>query len=159
DAVRQRTADTKAGYVLLGHFNSQTHADRPIEQLTRLMSESTAIVLIESDIPFAEDVVAQLAAPLDARTGYIVRANPLSGDDLRCEITVNDHSALYLLSFQTYRGLFDAERVANDLALSEASVLVGCNRANEVPEPLRRMADLTLTFPRIDRYRFARIFE
>lgn len=159
DALRERNSDTKPGSVLLRHFNSQTHADRPIEQLTRLMSESTAMVLIESDIPFVEDFVARLAAAPDVGHGDVVRAGPVSGDDLRCEIAVNNHSKLYLLSFQTYRGLFDAERVANDLALSDASVLIGCNRAGEVPEPLRRMADLVLSFPRIDRQRFARIFE
>jgi ATP-dependent Zn protease len=55
--------------------------------------------------------------------------------------------------------LYDAERVAHSLSLSEATVLVGCNRAGDVPEALRRVSDLVVTFPRIDRRRFARIFE
>ena len=38
-------------------------------------------------------------------------------------------------------------------------MLIGCNRAADVPEPLRRIADSILTFPPIDRRRFARIFE
>jgi ATP-dependent Zn protease len=157
DAMRELNTDTGAGNVLARHFNSETQAEKPIAQLTRLL-ESQAIVIIESDIPFVEDVVAQLAAPAEA-TARSVRASARSDDDLRCEIAVNDWSKLYLLSFHTYRGLFDAERAAHDLTLSEAAVLIGCNRADEVPEPLRRMADSTITFPRIDRRRFARIFE
>jgi hypothetical protein len=37
-------------------------------------------------------------------------------------------------------------------------VLIGCTRQSEVPEALRRVADLVLTLPRIDRRLFARIF-
>jgi hypothetical protein len=29
-------------------------------------------------------------------------------------------------------------------------VLIGCERRTDVPEPLRRVADLVLTMPRID---------
>ena len=159
DAISELNADTKAGRVLPRHFNSGTQARKPSELLTRLL-ESNAIVIIESDIPFVEDVVAQLAAPGDAAR-YAVRAGALqpSYDDLRCDITVNDHSKLYLLSFHAYRGLFDAERAAHDLSFSDAAVLIGCSRAADVPEPLRRIADSILTFPPIDRQRFARIFE
>ena len=157
DAIRELNADTRAGNVLLRHFNFKTQAEKPIEQLTRLL-ESNAIVIIESDIPFVEDVVAELVAPADAGR-YAVRASAVAGDDLRCEIAVNDQSKLYLLSFHSYRSLFDAERAAHDLTFSEAAVLIGCNRADEVPEPLRRIADSTITFPQIDRRRFARIFE
>ncbi|MDT5366837.1 MAG: cell division protease FtsH [Mycobacterium sp.] len=158
DAIRELNAEARAGNALLHHFNSQTQAEKPIQQLARLVAESKAMVIFESDIPFVEDVVAELVAPAEAAAS-VVRASAVNGDDLRCEITVNQRSELFLLSFHTYRGLFDAERTAHDLALSEGAVLIGCNRADEVPEPLQRMADLVMTFPRIDRRRFARIFE
>jgi AAA+ superfamily predicted ATPase len=158
DAIRELNAETRAGNVLLHHFNSQTQAEKPIEQLTRLVAESKPMVIIESDISFVEDVVAQLIGPAEG-SGWITRASAVSGDDLRCEITVNDRSEVFLLSFHTYRSLVDAERTAHDLALSEGAVLIGCNRVDEVPEPLQRMADLVVTFPRIDGRRFARIFE
>jgi ATP-dependent Zn protease len=158
DAIRERNADTRAGKALLHHFNSQTQAETSIEQLARLVAESKAMVIIESDIPFVEEVVSQLIAPA-VEASHVARASAVAGDDLRCEITVNDWVELFLLSFHTYRGLFDAERTAHNLALSEAAVLIGCARVNEVPEPLRRVADLVVSFPRIDRRRFARIFE
>ena len=158
DALREMNSGP-AGNLLLSHFNSETQAARPIEQLTRMMSESEPIVIIESEIPFVEDFVAGLAAPGDAGD-FIIRAGALQTDDSRCEISdVNERCRLYLLSFHTYRNLFDAERIAHELALSQATVLIGCNRASEVPEPLRRAADLTITFPQIDRRLFVRIFE
>jgi ATPase family protein associated with various cellular activities (AAA)/peptidase M41-like protein len=158
DAMRVRNADTGVGGQLLRHFNTQTNADKPIEQLARLLAESKAMVVIESDIPFVEDVVARLVAPEHAEGGS-VRARPMAGEDLRCEISMYSSCQLYLLSFHTYRDLFDAERTAHDLALSEAPVLIGCNRVKDVPEPLRRVTDLVLTFARIDRRSFVRIFE
>ena len=95
------------------------------------------------------------------RLADAVRASALQPgyDDLRCDITVNESSTLYLLSMHAYRSLFDAERTAHDLSFSDAAVLIGCNRAADVPEPLRRIADSILTFPAIDRRRFGRIFE
>jgi ATP-dependent Zn protease len=159
DAIRDLNNEVTSGNPLLRHFNSETQAAKPIDQLTRLMTDSQPIVIIESDIPFVEDFVAGLAAPGDTAARFAVRASAVQNDDLRCEISLNERCKLYLLSFHTYRGLFDAERVAHDLALSEAAVLIGCNRVDDVPEPLRRVADLTITFPPIDRRRFARIFE
>jgi ATP-dependent Zn protease len=158
DAIRELNAETRVGNALLHHFNSQTQAEKPIDQLARLVAESKAMVIIESDIPFVEDVVAELVAPTEA-AGYVVRASAVSGDDMRCEIIVSQRADLFLLSFHTYRSLVDAERQAHDLALAEGAVLIGCNRAAEVPEPLQRMTDLVVTFPRIDGRRFARIFE
>ena len=159
DAMRARNTATEAGGALLRIFNSQTKTAQPIEQLSRLVAESKAMVIIESDIPFVEDVVARLVAPDQAGSVFVTRASATPDDESRCQIVVNAHDELYLLSFHTYRSLFDAERAAHELALSEAATLIGCNRVGEVPEPLRRAADLVVTFPRIDRQRFERIFE
>lgn len=159
DVFREPDTAIRAGSALLRHFNLETQGRKPIGQLTRLL-ESKATVIIESDIPFVEDVVAQLVAP--ARTARdAVRASALQPgyDDLRCEISVNGHSKLYLLSFHAYRGLFDAERAAHDLTFSDGAVLIGCNRISDVPEQLRRIADIIVTFPSIDRRLFAGIFE
>ena len=65
DALREMNSG-QPGHLLLSHFNSETQVAKPIEQLTRIMSESEPIVIIESDIPFVEDFVAGLAAPGDA---------------------------------------------------------------------------------------------
>ena len=158
DAIRDMNRQARAGTALLHHFNSQTHTQQPIGQLAQLIAESKAMVIIESDIPFVEDVVAELVAPHEA-SGPATRATAVRGDDGCCEITVHPRSKLFLLSFHTYRSLFDAERATHDLALSERAVFIGCDRAEDVPEPLRRTADLVITFPQINKSRFARIVE
>ena len=157
EAIRKRETNT-----LLRHFNSETAADRPIERLSQVVSRSVPIIVIESDIPFVEDFVAGLIdGPNEAVTGGLVaRAGAYNGDDLRCTAVLqNDRIKLHLISFHAYRSLFDAERVAHELSIRDTAVLIGCDRMSDVPEPLRRVTDLVLTFPQIDRRVFARIFE
>jgi AAA+ superfamily predicted ATPase len=157
DAVRERDSN-----ILLRHFNSETEADKPIERLAQMVIQSVPIIVIESDIPFVEDFVAGVLDEPNERTsnGEILRATAVDGDDLRCWVNYrNDRTKLHLLSFHAYRSLFDAERAAHELAIRDAAVLIGCDRLADVPEPLRRVTDLVLTFPRIDRRLFARIFE
>ncbi len=67
-------------------------------------------------------------------------------------------ATIFLISFHAYRSLWDAEWVAHQLAIHSSTVLIGCERQADVPEPLRRVADLVLTLPRIDRRLFPRIF-
>ncbi len=161
DAVR--ALDAGSGHnMLLRHFNSKTQAGEPatpIGQLERLVADSRPVVIIESDVPFVEDFVAGLITRDGANAHRVERAGAMAGDDLRCEVTVHSGVSTYLVSFHTYRGLFDAERIAHELSLSDATVLIGCNRVDDVPEPLRTITDLFLTFPQIDRPRFTRIFE
>ena len=161
DAIRERDSKAADHHTLLGHFNSETGGDKPIDRLTRLVSTSVPVIIIESDIPFVEDFVAGLIdGPNQSVTGgAVVRAGAFAGDEIRCVVGYESSSTkLHLVSFHAYRGLYDAERTAHELALRDAAVLIGCERAADVPEPLRRIADLVLTFPRIDRKRFARIF-
>ena len=162
DAMRERDSKAADHHTLLGHFNSETGGDKPIDRLTRLVSGSVPVIIIESDIPFVEDFVAGLIDGTNqvVTGGAVVRAAAFAGDELRCVVDYeSSRTKLHLLSFHAYRGLYDAERTAHELALRDAAVLIGCERAADVPEPLRRIADLVLTFPRIDRQRFARIFK
>ena len=158
-AIRDLTSTTRPESVILRPFNTETQSGKPIEQLTKLVVDSQPIVIIESDIPFVEDFVAALVVGDEVPSQHSVRASASSGNDLMCELNVSSYATQYMLSFQTYRSLFDAERIAHDLTLSDATVLIGCNRVTDVPEPLRRVADLTISFPRINRRLFSLIFE
>jgi ATP-dependent Zn protease len=162
DAFQKLEGDAPDGNLLLRHFNLETQGEKPIAGLKRLVEHSLPVIIIESDIPFVEDFVAGLIAPDRVATGAVEKAGALANqfDDTRCAVDLQDGMVeLHLLSFHAYRGLFDAERTAHELALRDVAVLIGCERSADVPEPLRRMADLVLTFPRIDRRLFARIFE
>ena len=161
EALQKLSGRDEGGSALLRRFNDGTQSGGPIEQFGRLIKDSNPIVILESEIPFVEDFVAGQAAPHLIESGRVMRGQAIleQNDDLRCQLSPSEYVRLYLLSFHTYRTLFDVDRVAHELSLSEATVLIGCERIEQVPEPLRRIADLEMRFPAIDRSRFARVFE
>jgi hypothetical protein len=155
-------AIAKIGHRLLQRFNTSAGAAGALGPLTRFVHEFTPIILIEAGIPFVEEVAADLLDPSGAVFTYAVteRATALSGDDACCTIdTRSAQTRLFLLSFHAYRRLWDVEWTAHRLALGSSTVLVGCERRADVPDPLRRVADLVLTLPRIDERLFAAIFQ
>ena len=159
DAFQALDLEGAGANMLVRHFNSQAAGDTPLALLTRLVAGSMPVIVIESDIPFVEDFVAGLVdGPNRAISGGLI-SRAIAADEMRCSIDPTTTAKLHLLSFHAYRGLHDAERTAHELAIGDCAVLIGCAREADVPEPLRRIADLTLTFPRIDRRRFVRIFE
>jgi len=160
DAFRDLHSEDEGSPMLVAHFNPQATGDTPIDLFGRLVAGSLPVVVIQSDIPFVEDFVAGLVDGQGQAVtgGAIARAG--SSDELRCEVDLSRTGVkLHLLSFHVYRGLTDAERTAHELAIRDCAVLIGCSRLADVPEPLRRIQDLVLTFPPIDRHRFERIFE
>jgi Cdc6-like AAA superfamily ATPase len=154
-------AAAKMGHRLLQRFNTRASGAQALGPLARFVQEFTPIILVEAGIPFVEEVVADLLDPPRAvfTAALTERATAINGDDACCTIdSRSGHTRLYLLSFHAYRRLWDAEWAAHRLSIGGATVLVGCERRADVPEPLRRVADLVLTLPRIDARLFAGIF-
>lgn len=149
------------GHQLIRHFNAETQREQSLAMLAQLLHESGATLIIESDIPFVEEYVASILAGADERfrRRSFVRA-VASADEVKCDIALTSaDQALYAFSFHAYRGMTAAERTAHDLALRDAVILIGANRMGDVPEPLRRLRDLVLRLPRLDRRTFRRVFE
>jgi MoxR-like ATPase len=149
------------GSMVLQDFNSETSADDPIAALARYVHRAAPTIIIESDIPFVESFVggllAQEVTELKGRRQHHARA--MDSDEGRCQLQTDLGAATYFISFTAYRALADAERVAHELAISESTVLIGADRAADVPDPLRRLCDEVLSLPRLDRRTFARVFE
>jgi len=148
------------GHRLLQHFNTQSQPDGPIRQLARFVEEFAPIVVIESEIPFIEDIVVGLLDPDESvyEDDEIKHAAAVNGDDARCHVDLRTRGpAIHLISFHAYRSLWDAEWTAHQLAVGSHPVLIGCERRADVPEPLRRVTDLFLTLPRIDEELFPAI--
>jgi len=149
------------GHRLLQRFNTQSHPAGSLGQLSRFVAEFAPVVVIESDIPFVEDIVVGLLDPggdVFPKTA-VQHAAALAGDDSRCWIDTRAAGAkLHMVSFHAYRQLWDADWTAHQLAIGDAAVLIGCERRADVPEPLRRVTDLFLKLPRIDDNLFAGIF-
>lgn len=156
-----RAIEGALGHRLLQRFNSQSNPSGPIGQLARFIEEFAPIVVIESDIPFVEDIVVGLLDP-ERKTyppGRTSHAAAISGDDARCWVDTRDATTrLHVVSFHAYRSLWDAEWTAHQLAVGEPAVLIGCSRRQDVPEPLQRVTDLALTLPRIDESLFVELF-
>lgn len=157
EAVRARE-----GHTLLRRFNARTRSDDAIAKLARFVKRSFPVVIIESELPFAEELVASILTRAQgiAKPPNVVRASASDDDPTRArlELGAQRSDVLYTLSFQAYRSLWDGERVAHELSLRDTATLIGCVRASDVPAPLRRVADLTLTLPPIDASVFAEIF-
>ncbi|MGB5694601.1 MAG: hypothetical protein WBM46_03020, partial [Polyangiales bacterium] len=140
-------------HTLLQRFNLQSSGSGPLPQLCRFLQSSQPIVIIESEIPFIEDIVAGLLnkkASMFA-DATIARAGASQFDDSQCVVATDRSSVLlHLISFHAYRSLWDAEKTSHQLGIGLASAFIGCSRRRDVPEPLRRVADLVLRIPRID---------
>ncbi len=156
-----RAIEAALGHRLLQRFNSHSSPAGHIGQLARFIEEFAPIVVIEADIPFVEDIVVGLLDP-ERETyapGRTSHAAAITGDDARCWVDTRDTTTrLHVISFHSYRSLWDAEWTAHQLAVGEPAVLIGCSRREDVPEPLQRVTDLVLTLPRIDESLFVELF-
>jgi AAA+ superfamily predicted ATPase len=151
----------KLNHTLLQRFNSQSEAAGSISTLVRFVSEFTPVILIESDIPFIEEIVAgiinshgELFSAADIERGHASQY-----DDGCCTVAFVESKKLRLISFHAYRKLWDAEWSAHRLGMDAAVVLIGCERLKNVPGALQQVADLVLTLPHIDGKLFPKIFK
>ncbi len=162
EALLEKAIEGTAEHRLLAHFN-RTQADRPLlAQFTELVATSSPVVIIESTIPFVEDAVASIVAERLAAGKRLPRIRPDVDphDDTRLRVNGTvAHAALLTMSFHAYRTLIDSERVSHEIAANSVAVLIGCEQASDVPEPLRRIADLSLSLPPLTPALFQRVFE
>jgi AAA+ superfamily predicted ATPase len=153
--------EAQLAHTLLQRFNSKSEAAGAISVLVRFATEFTPVVVIESDIPFIEDIVAGIINPNGKLFAYsdIGRGYASSHDDGCCTVNFSEPKKLRLMSFHAYRKLWDAEWTAHRLGLDSTVVLIGCDGLRDVPSALRQVADLILSLPRIDGKLFPRIFK
>ena len=110
----------------------------------RFATEFTPVIIIESDIPFIEDIIAGIINPDGKLFAYsdIGRAYASGHDDGCCVVNFSEPKKLRLISFHAYRKLWDAEWTAHRLGLDSAVVLIGCDRLRDVPSDLQEVGDL-----------------
>jgi AAA+ superfamily predicted ATPase len=153
--------EAQLAHTLLQRFNSKSDAAGAIAVLVRFAKEFTPVIIIESDIPFIEDIIAGIINPDRKLFAYsdIGRAYASGHDDGCCVVNFAEPKKLHLISFQAYRKLWDAEWTAHRLGLDSAVVLIGCDRLRDVPNHLQQVTDLVLRLPRTDGKLFPRIFK
>ncbi|WP_449191383.1 AAA family ATPase [Thauera sp.] len=156
----QRAQQRPGDHVLLDHFNPSSDKRYPLKQLARLVISTWPVVVIESDIPFVEELIAEL---LMTESG-ILSSVPLirattepEAQRLRFDRELRDHGIM-LMPLLAYRTVADVERIAHEIAVREVAAMIGCRRLADVPEPLRRGTDLVLSLPEVDDDLFVELF-
>jgi AAA+ superfamily predicted ATPase len=160
ELLLEEALGTHSGHRLLAHFNRRFSGSSAIDRFAHLVRDASPVVVIESAIPFVEEIVAQiLTRRLTQPKIPTTSGDRDPSDESRLRVTVPDSSPwLVLLSLHTHRGVANAERVAHELTANDVSCLIGCERAQDVPEELRRVRDLTLRLPPISPSLFERVF-
>jgi hypothetical protein len=150
ELLLEHALEVQSGHRLIAHFN-QTRSDADaIGQFADLLASTSPIVIIRSSIPFVEETIADILEERLPRERRIpkVRADVDGGDDTRLRpIVPSKGPGLVLFSFHSYRSVVDVERVSHELTSRDVAALIGCENVHDVPEPLRRVADLSLALP------------
>jgi ATP-dependent Zn protease len=149
-----------SGHSLYRRFNERAVASTPIDRFAEFLFTSWPVVLIEGGPPFVESVVADTVRKRHSQgvRAPIARAGFTDASTCHVDPDVKDMS-IVLIPMHIYDKLLEADRVAHELSMRNVAVLIGCERAANVPEPLRRVADMSLQLPAMDARRFRAVFE
>jgi len=142
----ERALATRAHNRLIDQFNSTMAGRSAVEQFAELVVTSSPVTVIESDIPFVEEIVVSIVEGVVGSDRM-----PRVADDGR----VPSGPGIVVLRGPDLDG---SERLSHSIAMSESAVLIGCERFTDLPENLRRLEDVTLRLPRLDPDLFARLF-
>jgi ATP-dependent Zn protease len=143
---------------LLKMFNSTSSSKTPINRFANFLFEHGPVVVIESDIPFVEELVKDI---IKQDTKYNKLSVHRSHKTL---LTETPSSGILLLPNRSFLGISEAssydelERLAYNISLSEVPALISCSRLQELPEPLRKVADMVIKLPVINEQIFQKIY-
>jgi AAA+ superfamily predicted ATPase len=161
EVLLERALAAQAGHRLLDSFNASVAGRPPMQQFAALVGTAFPVIVIESAIPFVEDVIAEvvLSALGSGTAPAVVHALPTPSDDTVVALGFPIKApAIVTVPLQTYRSLVDEQRVAFELSSKDLAGLIVCPRLADLPECLRAIADVTLRLPPIDVATLAAIF-
>ena len=155
---------TQAGHRLVSHFNARGVNHTPLEQFADLLVSASAVVAIESSIPFVEEVVSQVLAASGEESPFstVIEGEADPSDETRLRISLPARlveTPLLLIPMHAYRGIADGARIAHVVGSRDLSVLIGCDRLSDIPPSLREIVDLTLRLPPLSPRVFENLFQ
>lgn len=130
--------------------------DDPIEAFGLYLQRLRPVVLLEATVPYAEHLVADLLIERDHASEATTIVDLLTGN-IDLGLPRGDES-LVLLSFYENAAIGNPLDLRNRLERTSHAVLVGCQRAEDVPETFRRLIDLTVTLPPVTEEDFDDVF-
>lgn len=152
----------QSGHRLIARFNATVANQTPLKQFAELLANTSPVVVVESTIPFIEEVIARIFAAqrMGQPSVAMIRADTDGADDTRLRITVpNSGPVLVLLSLHAYRSIVDVQRVSHELGTRSISALIGCEKITDLPTSLREIVDVTLTLPPMSPAIFETLFQ
>jgi hypothetical protein len=121
-----------------------TGAD-PVASLGQYLQRLRPVVLLEAAIPYAEQLVADILVERGFASKATTIVKLLDGE-IDLALPDGDES-LVLLSFYEPAGIANPLDLRNRLENTGHAVLIGCQRAEDLPATYRRLVDLTVTLP------------
>ena len=156
--LHDRALDEAATDRLLRHVLDGSPRTEWLSRFARFVFTANPVIVIESDFPFAEEVVYEvllgMVEPAQRR-----RAVPpqIAGEELVVQVpTVG--SAVMLLPQYAGERINQLARVCRELSTRDVSVLIGCEKFAFLPEPLRRITDQRIRLRAIDTALFPQLF-
>jgi DNA polymerase III delta prime subunit len=146
----EQALSEQSGHRLIARFNATVMNQSPLTQFAELLVKASPIVVVESTIPFVEEVIARIVEThlKGSASPDFVRGISDGADDTRLSIAVPSHGpAVVLISLHAYRGLANVLRVSHELGSRNLAALIGCDRLGDVPASLREIVDVTLRLP------------
>jgi hypothetical protein len=137
---------------LIEHFNATVPSVGALEQFAALMIGASPVVIVETDIPFVEETIAEIvcACANTAQPLRVCRA-VANGDDAPISFDLSGEGpTLVLIPLQVYRSVAQVDRLAFEIATKDLAVIIACERFMQLPECLRRIKDIVLRLSAID---------
>lgn len=143
----------KNGY--LKKFENASDPERGLEWLASVLKKK-AVVAIESDFSFCEQAIAHHIQDIADLPNVILQ--PDASPDLYLTFAPPSRPSLVVISLSAYKRILDTEKLVYEIQSRNHAVLVGCNNLRSLPEQLRRITEITIKLPRIDRNIFEKLF-
>lgn len=164
ELLLERALIEQAQNRLLAWFNASLPNVSALQAFGRLLQNSAPLVVVESTIPFVEEVIAAIVnEPRGAADEFHVCRGDVGQDGNGVEVLKNyslPHTglAIVLIPLQVYPKVEDVERLAFDITARRLAALVTCERFGDLPECFRRRTDLVLRLPTLDEQSFETLF-
>lgn len=116
---------------------------------------SRSVIAIETDLVFSEEVLSRI---MKDKTGLPLSImKPTTPPDMTLNSQLPSTDSIIVLPMTGYGQIAEPERIAHHLIHGNHALIIGCLSVKNLPEPLRRLIEVTITLPRIDKPIFNRI--
>ena len=130
-----------------------------LEQFTRYVRRAVPVMVIESAIPYAEQLVVELIREQGYFRTPVFLPSLLSGLWQSSGGRPLDPRTPLVLSFHEPNEWHESLKLVHDIETTDNPVLIGCDHISQVPAEFHRLVDIRLRLSTADAAQFGAIFE